>query len=149
MSVEAHKCNVPECKGYVVFENADFDMKDIPTNNDIGAYAFDDPVCNECGKRFYVVPHYIVIDVTDKELGDYKQLNSACITAVERRQKQIKYECQTDPRKRIEMYIERCGYSYKVDDILRGYREYKTHSYVSYTMKDCISNLESEIKALL
>lgn len=82
MSIEAHKCNVPSCKGYVVFENADFDLKDIPVNSDIGAYAFDDPICNECGKTFYVVPHYIVM------YADYDTLDSACMSAVELRNKE-------------------------------------------------------------
>lgn len=90
MSIEAHKCNVVGCKGYVVFENADFNFRDIPLSREIGAYTFDEPTCNECGKRYYVVPSYIVIDMKDKELGDYDELESACMTDVERRRKQIK-----------------------------------------------------------
>jgi hypothetical protein len=32
MSVEAHKSNVEGCKGFVVFENADFDFKNMDTS---------------------------------------------------------------------------------------------------------------------
>lgn len=149
MSIEAHKCNAPGCKGFVVFENADFDFKNMQVDEKAGCYAFDKPACSECRKEFVVVPHYIVIDIMDNVTGDYEELESACMTAVERRQKQIKYERETDPKKRIEMYIHKCGYSYNVSDILRGYKEHKDHGYVSYTMKDCITNLETDIRELL
>lgn len=36
MSIEAHHCNVPGCKGFVVFENADFDFKDMRTDEKEG-----------------------------------------------------------------------------------------------------------------
>ncbi|WP_079908249.1 hypothetical protein [Paenibacillus sp. 32352] len=90
MAIEAHKCNQPGCKGFVVFENADFDLKDIPMDDKYGCYAFDRPHCSECGKEFLVIPYYIVIDPKDKELGDYEQLDSACMTQFERRQRQRK-----------------------------------------------------------
>lgn len=90
MSIEAHKCNQPGCKGFVVFENADFDLKDIPMDDKYGCYAFDRPYCSECGKEFLVIPYYIVIDPKDKELGDYEQLDSACMTQFERRQRERK-----------------------------------------------------------
>ncbi len=90
VAIEAHKCNQPGCKGFVVFENADFDLKDIPMDDKYGCYAFDRPHCSECGKEFLVIPYYIVIDPKDKELGDYEQLDSACMTQFERRQRQRK-----------------------------------------------------------
>jgi len=90
MAIEAHECNVPGCKGFVVFENADFDFKDMQVDEIAGFYAFDRPSCSECGKEFYVVPHYIVIDILDKASGDYEELNSACITAFDRRRRELK-----------------------------------------------------------
>jgi hypothetical protein len=56
----------------------------------MGCYAFDRPACSECGKEFIVVPHYIVIDVLDKVTGDYEELDSACITAYEKRRRELK-----------------------------------------------------------
>lgn len=150
MSIEAHKCNVQGCQGFVVFENADFDLKDIPLNDDLGAYAFDDPTCNECGKKYYVIPYYIVIDMIDKELGDYEQLNSACMTAVERRKKEIKYEAETDPSLRIMNFLIQRNYTYSVSDVIAEYSRYQEQKcYVSHSMKDCFDNLENEIKSLL
>ncbi|KIL37947.1 hypothetical protein SD70_29600 [Gordoniibacillus kamchatkensis] len=90
MAIEAHKCNQPECKGFVVFENADFDLKDIQTDEKYGCYAFDRPHCSECRKEFLVIPHYIVIDVNDKDFGEWEQIESACITEFERRQRELK-----------------------------------------------------------
>ncbi|MNW54948.1 hypothetical protein D3C74_325780 [compost metagenome] len=89
MSIEAHKCNVPGCKGFVVFENADFDFNDVPTDGKTGIYAFDNPKCSECEKEFLVVPHYVVIDYEAEETID-----SACMTAFEKRQKERKYESE-------------------------------------------------------
>jgi hypothetical protein len=82
VSIEAHKCNQKGCNGFVVFENADFDITKPDTIK--GLYAYDDPTCNVCGKEFLVVPHYVVIDVIDHDLGEYEQLESACMSEVER-----------------------------------------------------------------
>lgn len=87
MSVEAHKCNVGGCKGFIVFENADFDFKNLQTGTS-GFYEFDDPTCTECGKQFSVVPHYAVIAIDEN--GDVEEgVESACITAYERRRKEL------------------------------------------------------------
>jgi hypothetical protein len=83
VSIEAHKCNQKGCNGFVVFENADFDIKNPDTIR--GLYAYDNPTCNVCGKEFLVVPHYVVIDVIDHDLGEYDQLESACMSDVERK----------------------------------------------------------------
>lgn len=39
MAIEAHKCNVKGCNGFVVFENADFDLQNPDTIK--GVYALD------------------------------------------------------------------------------------------------------------
>lgn len=91
MSIEAHRCNEKDCKGFVVFENADFDFKDMRVDEKYGFYAFDRPICSECGKEFVVAPHYIVIDVKDNITGDYEQLDSACMTSYEKRERERKY----------------------------------------------------------
>lgn len=80
MSIEAHRCNVKGCKGLVVFENADFDMKNPDTIK--GVYAYHDPSCNVCGKEFLVVPHYVVIDPEIED--DIEIIESACITEWEK-----------------------------------------------------------------
>lgn len=88
MSVEAHKCNVEGCKGFIVFENADFDFNNLQTGLS-GFYEFDDPICSECEKQYYVVPHYAVV-ATD-ENGDVEEdIESACITAFEKRERERK-----------------------------------------------------------
>ncbi|HDX9577657.1 TPA: hypothetical protein ROX88_001154 [Bacillus pseudomycoides] len=77
MAIEAHKCNVKGCKGFVAFENADFDLQNPDTIR--GVYAFANPTCNVCGKEFLVVPSYSVIDF-DEETQEFVEIESACIT---------------------------------------------------------------------
>lgn len=86
MSIEAHRCNVPGCKGFIVFENADFDIINPPIVN--GMYEFDNPTCTECKKEFKVVPHYAVIAI-DEEGDIENDIKSCCITEYERREKEI------------------------------------------------------------
>lgn len=89
MSVEAHKCNVEGCKGFIVFENADFDISNPPTVN--GMYEFDNPECTECGKAFKVVPHYVVIAIDED--GDIEcNIEPACMNAYEKREIERKVE---------------------------------------------------------
>lgn len=150
MAIEAHRCNAAGCKGFVVFENADFDFKDMPVDKNTGCYAFDNPSCSECGKEYLVVPHYIVIDVKDKDLGDYEELESACITEWERREKERQYEAETDPHTRIQLFLTQRNYTYSVADVISEYLKFQEHNcYLSHSMKDCISNLEGEIRALI
>jgi hypothetical protein len=77
MAIEAHKCNVKGCNGFVVFENADFDLQNPDTIK--GVYALDVPTCNVCGKEFLVVPSYSVIDL-DVETQEFEEIEPACIT---------------------------------------------------------------------
>ena len=89
MSVEAHKCNVEGCKGFIVFENADFDFKNL-TMGASGMYEFSDPTCTECEKQFAVVPSYEVIAVDEN--GDLEMdVESTCIMEFEKRQKELRY----------------------------------------------------------
>jgi hypothetical protein len=89
MAIEAHKCNVEGCKGFVTFENADFDLQDIPIDDKYRCYSFGRPTCSECGKEFLIIPYYIVIDVEDGHGYEYEQLDSACMTEVEKRQREL------------------------------------------------------------
>ena len=87
MSIEAHKCNVDGCKGFIVFENADFDFKNLQTGES-RYYEFDDPTCTECEKQFLVVPHYAVIAIDEN--GDIEEgIESACITEYEKHRKEL------------------------------------------------------------
>jgi len=150
MSIEAHRCNAKGCKGFVVFENADFDFKDMRVDEKYGFYAFDRPHCSECGKEFVVVPHYIVIDVIDKELGEYDQLDSSCMTAFDKRQRELKFDHETNPHMRIMMFLTERGYTYSVSDVVAEYSKYQEENcYLSHSMKDCITNLENDLKQLL
>ncbi|WP_163855779.1 hypothetical protein [Paenibacillus elgii] len=90
MAIEAHKCNQPGCKGFVVFDNADFDFDEIQTDEKYGCYAFARPACSECGTEFLVIPHYIVAEVKDKDFGEIEALESACITEFERRRRELR-----------------------------------------------------------
>ncbi|WPS85645.1 hypothetical protein SMD22_00875 (plasmid) [Brevibacillus halotolerans] len=150
MSIEAHRCNVAGCKGFVLFENADFDFNNIPVNKRVGCYAFANPTCSECGKEFLVVPHYMVIDVKDKDSSSYEELESACITDWQKREKARKFEGEIDPYTRIQLFLIQREYTYTVNDVVSEYLQYQEKKcYLSYSMKDCISNLDSEIRALL
>ncbi|MDH5160368.1 hypothetical protein [Heyndrickxia oleronia] len=144
MSLEAHKCNVKGCKGFIVFENADFDISNPPTVN--GMYEFDNPSCTECGKEYKVVPHYVVIGIDGN--GDIEQVKSACITQWERREKERKFEDETDPYEKIKKFIQLREYTYDPEMILAGYSKYENGYYVSSSMRDCIENLENEIQSL-
>lgn len=62
------------------------------------------------------------------------------------------FEIFTKPKsyETIENFIKENQYTYKVKDILESYEKlYLKNWYVSYTMKHCIENLETEIKDLL
>ncbi|MFW5438864.1 hypothetical protein [Paenibacillus apiarius] len=150
MAIEAHRCNNPECKGFVVFENADFDFEDIPTDKECGCYVFTRPSCSECGKEYLVIPHYIVIDVNDKELGEYEVLEPACMTSFEKRERERKFNSETNPHMRIMMFLIQRNYTYTVADVIAGYLKHKeTSCYLSHSMRDCISHLEHDIKKIL
>jgi hypothetical protein len=144
MSVEAHRCNEKSCKGFIVFENADFDYNSPPTVD--GMYEFDNPTCTECGKEYKVVPYHAVIALD--EHGDIEEVQSACITEWERREKERKVEGETDPYQKIEKFIQLRGYSYSVEDVFEGFVQKMNGYYVSYTMKDCVENLSSELKSI-
>lgn len=96
MAVEAWKCAVPNCKGHVVFDNADIDFSGVKTIYGVHAYVarnFGEPRCVECGKEHLVVPSYTVI--TEKEDGDFVQATSTCITEYEKRKREIDFENKT------------------------------------------------------
>ncbi|WP_081047539.1 hypothetical protein [Paenibacillus peoriae] len=146
MSIEAHRCNVSGCKGFIVFENADFDSSHPPIVN--GEFEFDNPCCTECGKEFKVVPYYAVISLDED--GNIEDVESACITEWEKRERQRQFDAETDPSLRIMNFLVERGYTYTVSDVIANYsRHQEIGCYLSYTMKDCIDNLESEIKSLL
>ncbi|WP_342512813.1 hypothetical protein MKY34_19735 [Sporosarcina sp. FSL K6-1522] len=50
---------------------------------------------------------------------------------------------------KIRKFIERRGYSYSVTDVLSGYQKRKDGYYNSFTMNDCIDNLEREIESVI
>ncbi|WP_245153941.1 hypothetical protein [Jeotgalibacillus proteolyticus] len=144
MSVEAHKCNVIDCKGFIVFENADFDYKNPPTVN--GMYEFDDPKCTECGKEYKVVPHHAVIALDEHE--DIELVESACITQFEKREQVRSFENEIMPYEKVKKFIQLRRYTYSPEEVIARYTNYKNGEYVSHTMKDCIKNLTPELERL-
>lgn len=144
MSIEAHKCNVPPCKGFIVFENADFNYQNPPTVD--GMYEFDNPSCTECGREYKVVPYHVVIGFD--EFGDVEEVESVCITQFEKREKERKFENETDSYQKIKKFIQLRRYTYSVEDILEGYSKHELGYYVSHSMSDCIDNLRPEMKSL-
>lgn len=82
--VEAWKCDAPNCEGFVVFENADFDFTEVELID--GKYAFTAPHCSECKKQYLVVPHYIVVSNTDDPVA----IKPVCITEFQKRDKELK-----------------------------------------------------------
>ncbi|MFL1998527.1 hypothetical protein VYF65_004327 [Lysinibacillus irui] len=76
-------------------------------------------------------------------------MESACITEYERREKERKYENETDPYTKILRFLEQRRYSYTVQAVVRGYLDKQKGIYISHSMKDCVTNLTDEIKVLL
>lgn len=50
--------------------------------------------------------------------------------------------------KEVQDYIDKCRYTYKVEDIILEYKTKYRKKYVCYTMNDCITNLEDSLKIL-
>lgn len=145
MSVEAHKCNAPGCKGFIVFDNADFNLNNPPTVD--GLQSLDEPVCTECGKQFKVIPHYVVVYIDEN--GEVENnIKSSCFTAFERRKIELDYEREEIPYNKIEKFIRMRGYSYSVESVKEGYLAKNSNFYISHTMKDCVTNLERELDEL-
>ena len=46
----------------------------------------------------------------------------------------------------IQNYIDKCKYSWKVEDVINGYKQKQNGSYVSFTMEDCIKNVGEYVK---
>lgn len=54
-----------------------------------------------------------------------------------------------EARERVKDFIEKSGYSYEVDDIVKSYvGYYKPGYYVSHTTRDCIENLTQELEII-
>lgn len=49
-----------------------------------------------------------------------------------------------ESHRKIKEFIKNRGYSYSVSDVLKGYRKRLDGYYNSYTMNDCLDNLERE-----
>lgn len=56
---------------------------------------------------------------------------------------------QEEPYVRVIRFLQQRKYSYTVTDVLNGYQQKENGYYISHTMKDCVTNLETEIKELL
>lgn len=84
MSLGVMRCNKEGCKGLVLYEDADYDMKQAIKDN---TYTLDDNlVCDTCGRKFKaVITHTYIYE--DEKTGDFEELESACITEWEKKRK--------------------------------------------------------------
>lgn len=145
MAIGAYKCVISGCKGYVVFDNADFNFDKIPTVN--GISEFDNPCCSECKNIYSVVPSYSVLLIN--ESGDYEEAKNSCITNFEKRNIEIVFENETNAYTKVKMFIDMRNYSYSVENVIEGYISSKRNEYISYSMNDCVTNLENELESLV
>ncbi|WP_410495161.1 hypothetical protein QTL86_11255 [Cellulosilyticum sp. ST5] len=61
----------------------------------------------------------------------------------------FKYDKVAVSYRRVREYIEKCRYTYKVEDIIEDYSRKWNHGfYVSYTMRDVIEHCEIELRIL-
>jgi hypothetical protein len=59
-------------------------------------------------------------------------------------------ESELSPSEKIENFIKKNGYTYKVEDILEGYQKYYAPNYyTSHTMTICCKALQKEIEQLI
>lgn len=56
---------------------------------------------------------------------------------------------ESNAYKRVKAFIKQRGYSYHVGDVVTGYYKRLEGFYNSYTMNDCIDNLEEDLKELM
>lgn len=56
---------------------------------------------------------------------------------------------ENESHQKIREFIEKRGYSYNVNDVLKGYQKRKEGWYNSFTMNDCLDNLEREIEEVI
>lgn len=82
MSFGCMRCNKDGCNGLVLYEDADYDIKEAVKN---GNWIVDNNlVCDTCGRKFKtVVTHTFIHE--DDETGDIEELESACITEWEKK----------------------------------------------------------------
>ncbi|MGY5241200.1 hypothetical protein [Clostridium tertium] len=77
MSIGCMRCNKEGCNGLVVYEDADYDIKEAVLTGDL--VVDNDLVCDTCGRKFKaVVTHTFIHE--DEITGDVEELDSACIT---------------------------------------------------------------------
>lgn len=84
MSVGVMRCNKEGCDGLVIYEDADYDMRQAIMD---GTYVLDDGlICDTCGRKFKaVISHTYIYE--DEKTRDYEELESACITEWEKKYK--------------------------------------------------------------
>ena len=82
MSFGCMRCNKDGCNGLVLYEDADYDIREAVTNGD---WTVDNDLeCDTCGRKFKaVVTHTYIYE--DEKTGGFEELESACITEWERK----------------------------------------------------------------
>ena len=79
MAFEAHKCNQDGCKGYIVFDNADFDYDEAFEKGEPLAK----PECDTCGKEFAVGISHELFEIDD-DGEPVAKVPMVCITEYEK-----------------------------------------------------------------
>lgn len=77
MSIGCIRCNKEGCNGLAVYEDADYDIREVVLTGDL--IVDNDLVCDTCGRKFKAVVTHIFIH-EDESTGEIEELDSACIT---------------------------------------------------------------------
>lgn len=76
------RCNKEDCNGLVVYEDADYNIKEAVLE---GSWVVDNELfCDTCGRKFKaVVTHTFIYQ--DEKTDDIEELEQACITEWEKK----------------------------------------------------------------
>lgn len=79
MAFQAHKCNQVGCKGFIVFDNADFDYDEaVGTGKPLAT-----PTCNTCKKEFVVGISHELFEI-DEDRQPVATVPMVCFTEFEK-----------------------------------------------------------------
>lgn len=76
--------------------------------------------------------------------GDEKEISQI----QESLKKSLEEYLSDKPYEAIEHFIKERGYTYSVEDVIDGYKQYKSRKYISYTMSNCVENLKKPLKLI-
>lgn len=140
MTVQTYRCNQEDCKGYLSFDDAEFNALELCDKEGDQVYAH--PHCTGCGKEYRVVPHYAVATVNQSGVENIERLKRAGAWELVLHEALKKLEQTDDPYEKMAIYINYRGYTYSVEDVKAGYIDHLNGAYISHSMEDCVRQLE-------